>query len=129
MTISLITPFQITGGRIGATSDITAQIEQKIVNVLTTGRFERVGIPDFGGGVSQLLFEPIDDLISADFKVDAMNELVNRISGIIVVDLRVTVVDQSEATITVFYKLPLASIRQVTFRVTQPGALNEETGL
>lgn len=127
MTTSLLYPFQVTGGRIGVTTDIVTQIEQKILNVLTTNRLERIGIPDYGVGVDQLLFEPIDALVSADFRIDAMAEIANRISGIIVVDVTTTNVDQSTAEITVFYKLPLAAVRQTTFRIALPGTLNEES--
>lgn len=127
MSTSLLYPFQVTGGRIGVTTDTVTQIEQKILNVLTTNRLERIGIPDYGVGVDQLLFEPIDALVSADFRIDAMAEIANRISGIIVVDVTTTNVDQSTAEITVFYKLPLAAVRQTTFRIALPGTLNEES--
>lgn len=127
MTTSILYPFQVTGGRIGVTTDTVTQIEQKILNVLTTNRLERIGIPDYGVGVDQLLFEPIDALVSADFRIDAMTEIANRISGIIVVDVTTTNVDQSTAEITVFYKLPLAAVRATTFRIALPGNLNEES--
>ena len=128
MPTSLTFPFTVTGGRIGVTTDLVRQTEQKIVAVLTTDRYERVGIPDFGAGVNQLLFEPIDALVSADYRVDAMSELASRISGIIVVDIRLTQVAETEADVTVFYKLPLSAIRQTTFRIALPGSLTEESG-
>ena len=128
MTTTLLSPFTVIGGRIAITTDLTVQIEQKILNVLTTDRYERVGIPEYGAGVNQLLFEPIDALVSADYRTDAMQELADRISGIIVVDIALTSVNDSEADITVFYKLPLAAVRQTTFRIALPGSLSEESG-
>lgn len=128
MTTSLTFPFQLEGGRISSTTDVTRQIEQKIHAVLRTSRLERIGIPSFGAGVDQLLFEPLDDLISADFRVDAMNELVDRVSGIVVLDLKTTAVNDTTADITVFYQLPLSAVRQTTFRIAVPGTLDEESG-
>jgi phage baseplate assembly protein W len=128
MPTSLTFPFTVIGGRIATTTDLTRQVEQKIISVLTTDRLERVGIPDYGAGVNQLLFEPIDALVSADYRVDAMNELVDRISGIVVVDIVLTTVSDTEADVTVFYKLPLAAVRQTTFRIALPGTLSEESG-
>lgn len=128
MTTALLAPFSVIGGRIAITTDTTQQVEQKLLNVLTTNRYERVGIPEYGAGVNQLLFEPIDALVSADYRTDAMQELADRISGIIIVDIALTSVNDSEADITVFYKLPLAAVRQTTFRIALPGSLSEESG-
>jgi phage baseplate assembly protein W len=128
MSTTILTPFTVTGGHIGQTTDTFIQIEQKIHSVLTTDRYERIGIPSYGAGVNQLLFGPVDDLVSADFRMDAMTELSDRISGIIFMDLKVTAVDESQVDITVYYKLPLASVRQTTYRVAVPGNLSEETG-
>lgn len=129
MSTSLLTPFQIVGGRIGSTTDTNTQIEQKIVTTLTTDRLERVGIPDFGAGVNQLLFEPIDALLQADFKVDALSEMNTRVSGVVVKDLLVTSVDETSATINVLYQLPLGATRSVTVRLALPGTLTEESGI
>ena len=128
MPTSFVTPFQLSGGRIATTTDADIQTVQKIISVLTTNMFERVGIAAYGAGVSQLLFEPIDDLITADYKTDALNELAERISGIIFTDLRITAVDDTQADITVYYRLPLADVRQATFSVVLPSNLSEETG-
>lgn len=127
MSTSLLTPFQVVGGRIGSTTDLTRQVEQKIVNTMTTDRLERIGIADFGVGVNQLLFEPVDDLMTADFKVDAQNELSDRISGAQIIDIRIANTSETTANITVLYKLPLAAIRQTTFQIALPGALTEES--
>jgi len=128
MPTTILTPFSVTGGHIGQTTDLVTQAEQKMLNVLTTDRYERIGIPSYGAGINQLLFGPIDDLISADFRMEAMTELSDRISGIIFMDVKVVGVNDSEADITVYYKFPLAPARQTTFRVALPGDLSEETG-
>ena len=128
MSTTILTPFTVTGGHIGQTTDLDTQIKQKIVNVLFTDRYERIGISSYGAGINQLLFGDIDDLVSADFRIDAMTELSDRISGIIFTDIKVVTTTESEADITVFYKLPLAAVRQTSFRVALPGSLSEETG-
>lgn len=128
MPTSLLTPFQIVGGRIGTTTDTVTQVQQKILTTLTTDLLERVGIPDFGVGINQLLFGNIDDLVSADFRVDALTEFSDRISGVEVVDVRVTSQEETTANISVLYKLPLSATRQVSFQVALPGSFTEESG-
>lgn len=128
MPTSFVTPFHVDGGRIASTTDYITSVEQKILSVITTNMFERVGISSYGIGINQLLFEPIDDLLFADFRTDALNELQDRIGGIIFSDIRVSVVDETQAEITVYYRLPLAQTRQTTFVVAMPSNLSEETG-
>lgn len=129
MPTSILTPFQIIGGRVGDTTDTVTQIEQKILVTLLTNRLERIGIADFGVGISQLMFEPIDDLVIADFKVDALTELNDRVSGVQVVDFNVTIIEDSTANVTVLYRLPLSPVQQVNFSVAIPNAFDEESNL
>lgn len=124
---SLVAPFTVIGGRIATTNDPDTIARQKILNCLTTDPLERVAIPDYGAGINQLLFENIDSLLEADFKVDAINEMSSRISGVQVVDIRVRKTDESEALVRVLYKTPLSAVREATFRIAIPGQINEES--
>lgn len=126
---SLIAPFQVIGGRIASTSDVSKIVEQKIINVLTTGKLERVGIPDYGAGVQRLLFEGIDSLTMVDFKTDAATELADSITGLSLVDIGITQKDDTTADITVIYRTPLSPARSTTFSVQLPGSLTEESPL
>ena len=126
---SLIAPFQIVGGRVASTSDVNRIVEQKIINVLTTAKLERVGLPEYGAGVQHLLFEDIDELVMVDFKTDAATELSDSISGLQLVDIGITQKDDTTADITVIYRTPLSPARSTTFSVTLPGPLTEESPL
>lgn len=123
---SFVTPFNVSGGRIAVTSDPARIMEQKVIDVLVTGKMERPTLPAYGAGVQQLLFDSIDELVEADFKTDAGLELARRITGLDVVDLRVTQDDFSTATITVVYRTTLSAVRTLTFQITS-GLLTEET--
>lgn len=117
-TISV--PFRVTGGKISTTNSPRTIAEQKIINVLTTNPLERVGTQGYGVGVQAFLFEPIDDLVEADFKTDALLELNTRISGAEVLDIVVKEHDFEEGTVTfnVYYRTPLASTQMTSFTVS-----------
>lgn len=84
-------------------------------------------IPDYGAGVDQLLFDSLDDLVEVDFKTDAAQELVGRVSGLNIVDIHIKQTAESTADITVAYRTLLSGVRTTTFSVAVPGLLNEET--
>ena len=127
--VSLKVPFQIAGGKVCTTSDHTAINEQKIINVLVTGKFERPMIPDYGAGVQSLLFDAIDELVEVDFKTDAVQEVLARVSGLNILDVTVKQTDESEATITVYYRTPMSSVQSTSFNVAIPATLTEESPL
>ena len=129
MPKSLRAPFQVSGGKILTTSDITQINEQKIVNVLVTNKLERPMLPDYGAGVQSLLFDSIDELVEVDFKTDAAAEVLARVSGVTVLDVRVKQTEESEATITVYYRTPLSNVQSTTFSVVVPSTLTEESPL
>lgn len=124
---TMIVPFRLAGGGVAATSDAVRATEQKIINVLTTGKMERVGLPNYGGGVRELLFENIDELVEADFKMDAAAEITDNVPGLNLVDIRIVQTEDSQANITVYYQLPLSAIGSVTFSVT--ASLTEESAV
>ncbi len=128
MPKTLRVPFRVDGGRIGTTSTNTTINDQKIINVLVTSRLERHMLPDYGAGVQALLFDAIDELVEVDFKTDAVNEILSRVSGITVLDVKVVQSAESEATITVYYRTPLSSIQSTSFSVSA-SSLTEESPL
>lgn len=85
-------------------------------------------LPDYGAGVQALLFDAIDELVEVDFKTDAVNEILSRVSGITVLDVKVVQSAESEATITVYYRTPLSSIQSTSFSVSA-SSLTEESPL
>lgn len=125
---SLAVPFNISGGRVATTTDSNRIVEQKIVDVLVTGKLERPTLPGYGASGQQLLFDNVDELLAADFKTDAGLELARRITGLNVVDIRLSQDDDQVATIQVFYRTTLSAVRSVTFQVI-PSVLTEETAI
>lgn len=123
---SIATPFNVVGGSIGSTTDLTKIIEQKIVDVLVTGKMERPTIPGYGAGVQQLVFDNIDALEVADFRTDAGLELSRRVTGLNITEISLTQDEESTATVTVQYRTTLSSVRSLTFQVA-PGILTEES--
>lgn len=125
---SLAVPFNIVGGSVSDTTDLDLVIEQKIINVLVTSKFERVMLPDYGGDVQALLFDTIDELVEVDFKTDAEQELSSNVTGIQIIDIKVEPTLNSEATITVYYRTPLSPARSTVFTLPL-GILTEESEL
>lgn len=121
-------PFNVVGGKIADTNDESRLIEQKIINVLVTGKFERPMLPEYGAGIQSLLFDTLDELVEVDFKTDASSELADRVSGISLIDLRIEQTGSSEATVTVYYRTPLSPARSTTFTLPL-GILTEESEL
>jgi phage baseplate assembly protein W len=87
---------------------------------------ERVAQPQYGAGVRQLLFESIDELTGADFKLDAATELSDNISGLSLVDMTIVQSDESQVDITVYFRTPLSSVMSTTFTLTM-SELTEES--
>lgn len=110
-----------------STSDVVRQTEQKILNVLVTGKYERAGRAQYGAGLQQLLFSNVEDLELADWKLDASTEITSNASGVQIIDIRVVVTDDTTATITVYYRTPLSSPRSVVFTLPINSVLTEET--
>ena len=128
MPATLKTPFNLEGGRVSTTSDVTVQTEQKILDVAVTRTYERVGHPEYGGNLQALVFSSLDAMEFADFKTDLALEISRSVTGVTIQDIAVRNED-GVAEITVFYHLPLSGPTQFTFRVAVPGNLTEETPL
>lgn len=122
-------PFRFVGGRVATTSNTDTIARQKIVDVLVTSPAERMGQPTYGAGIYALLFEPIDELVKSDFRVDALQELNSRISGVTIYNLDITQnpIEPSLAEVEVTYSLPLSPVQQLTFTINT--ALTEESPL
>lgn len=126
---NIAVPFRFDGGRVGTTTNPDTVARQKIIDVLTTSHYERLGLPSYGAGIRGLLFEPIDSLVEADFKIDAINEVHNRVSGVTIHDIRIkqSDIEESTAEIFVYYSLPLSPIQVLSFILTE--TLTEESPL
>jgi len=116
---SIKTPFQFSGGRVATVTSPTTIAEQKIIDVLVTSRFERFGLPTYGVGIQQHLFEPIDELTSAEITIDAKMELNDRISDVAIsgVSVEQDPYYETTAVVKVLYSLPISRPRVATISV------------
>jgi phage baseplate assembly protein W len=132
---SLKIPFNFVGGKTQTTSSVTTIAEQKIVDVLTTGKFERVMRHRYGSDIRRLLFDQLDSLSLADFIIDARQDAADAISRVSILDIRVSPTNtiasygnpETTLGITVIYRLPLGSPQVVRFSVAVPSELTEDS--
>lgn len=76
-------------GPSASTTDVTSAAKQKIVDVLATRPYERVMRPEYGAAISNLLFEPLDPLIFADYKIDVLKTLNENVSDAYIRDIQI----------------------------------------
>jgi phage baseplate assembly protein W len=133
---SIYTPFRIDGsGRVAKTNTPERIVEQQIIDVLTTSKFERVMRPTYGAGATQLLYEPVDDLIYGEFKTDALMELnkhltMASISNMLIQPSDNPYVDEDPSVvieIKVQYSMAMSSNRVFSFKIATPNGLTEES--
>jgi phage baseplate assembly protein W len=133
---SIRVPFSINAsGKVTKALDPQVIAEQQIIDVLTTDKFERVLRPDYGASAQQLLFEPMDDLVFSEFKMDALQELNRNLTIATVSDIRIRPVSvpvtgdegQNVLEIWVRYKMLPFTQTSFTFRITAPSYLTEES--
>lgn len=128
-------PFRIAdNGRVAVTTDIEEAARQRILDVLVTTKGERVMRPIYGSGAYDLLFEPVDDLLYGEFRIDAMNELNLNVSGVAVQNIIVEpatpyLTDDFLTTldVSVQYKVGLSNSSLFSFSVGDAGTLTEES--
>lgn len=132
---SIKIPFNYDGGKTSYTNSINTIVEQKIIDVLTTGRFERVLNHRYGSGIRRFLFEPIDSLSLSDFITEAKQDVSENVSRVEILDIRlaptksVASYGNTDTTlgVNVVYRLPMGSPQIVTFNVAVPEYLTEDT--
>ena len=132
---SVRVPFNFVGGKTAVTSSPTTIAEQKIIDVLTTNKYERVMRHRYGSGIRRLLFDSPDELSLADFIIDARQDTSEAISRVSILDIRISPPDtvasygRPETTlgVTVIYRLPIGSPQIVKFNVAVPSELTEDS--
>jgi phage baseplate assembly protein W len=133
---SIRVPFSITAAGLVNTTSSTEEIaKQQIIDVLTTDKLERIIRPDYGASAQQLLFEPVDDLIYAEYKMDALQELNRSLTIASVSDIRIrpistpTTGDEGQNVLEIWVRYTMLPFTQssFTFQIATPDFLNEET--
>lgn len=125
----MVAPFAIVGGSVAYTTDLIRQTEQKILNVLVTGKTERSGRAQYGAGVQHLIFDNVEELEFTDWKIDASEEISKNVAGVSIIDIRVEVVEDTTATVIVYYRTPLSSPRAAVYSLPLNSILTEESPL
>jgi phage baseplate assembly protein W len=132
---SIRIPFSFDGGRTSTVTSDDTIAQQKILDAMTTGKYERVMRHNYGMGIERLVFDIIDELTLSDFKVDAIQDINAVLSRAQILDIRVSPSTsiapfgntESTVALTVVYRLPLGATRVLNFSVAVPGNLNEDT--
>ena len=133
---SIYTPFRIDGsGRVARTNTPERIVEQQIIDVLTTSKFERVMRPTYGAGATRLLYEPVDGLIYGEFRTDALMELnkqisIASISNMIIQPSEDPYIDEDPSVVVeikVQYSMAMSNNRVFSFKIATPNGLTEES--
>lgn len=86
---SISIPFRFSNGRVSETEDNSVIAKQRIIDALTTDKFERVNRPEYGVAVKSLLFDSFDPLVFADYRIDAIRNLDDYVSNAKILDFQI----------------------------------------
>lgn len=125
---TIAVPFRFASDTKGVAEVFTLSqiIEQQIIDILTTSSGERVMNPRYGAGLRNLLFEMMDPLVFAEYRMDAVAELNEYLTLGRVVDINISVPEEvfygentdSTINIAVKYIVPPNDAAVVTFNLT-----------
>lgn len=125
--IALKMPFNYVKGSTSDTYDYFKIIEQKIINFVVTSYGERVMRPNYGGNAYSMLFEPVSDLIWADYQATVMSEIGQYLSGVSIVSIEIKPEAMphmgdawSSVQMNIHYRLPSSTaVRTVDVTLTE----------
>ena len=124
---SILIPFQFANGKVSETENEDKIARQRIIDVLSTDKYERVNRPEYGADIRSLLFEPLDPLIFADFRIDAIQDINDHVTNAKITDIQIregSPVYQgtdTESTLTVRVVYRTAAMGASTFVATITG--------
>ncbi len=98
-------PFHIgSDGRTAAPKDDGAHVRDELLQLLLTSPAERLFLPEFGGGVRRLVFEPASEALRGVVKARITNGLSRWLGHRLTVELIDVVWDTEAATLEVSVK-------------------------
>lgn len=98
-------PFRIGGdGRSAAPADDDAHVRDELLQLLLTSPGERLFLPDFGGGVRKLVFEPASEVLRGVVKARITNALTRWLGHRLTVEFIDVAWDDANATLEVTLK-------------------------
>ena len=102
-------PFRISGdGRTAAPVSDDAHVRDELLQLLLTSPAERLFLPEFGGGVRKLVFEPASETLRSVVKARITNGLSRWLGHRLTVELIDVVWEDAAATLEVTVKYRLA---------------------
>lgn len=104
-------PFRIgTDGRTVAPAGDDAQVRDEVLQLLLTSPAERLFLPEFGGGVRRLVFEPASEALGGVVKARITNALTRWLGHRLTLELVEVAWDDAGAALNVTVKyLPAGS--------------------
>lgn len=106
-----------------ATTDYNDHVRDMIYQVLFTSPGERVNLPDFGCGLSQLVFMPNSDVMATATRFLIQGALQHWLADVIDVQkLQVTAEDEQMVVDIEYIQLDDGQVRQVSFTSPAGGA-------
>lgn len=132
---SISIPFRFSDGKVVDTEDNNVIAKQRILDAMTTDRFERVNRPEYGASIKTLLFDNYDPLVFADYRIDAIRDLNDYVSNATILDLQMkngsptSYGNDAEANLLVRVLYRTADGNQATFvaNLTPGGLITEES--
>jgi phage baseplate assembly protein W len=120
--IGITLPIQITNVAFNQSFQTRQQISSNILNLLLTKRGERVMQPEFGIGLENFLFEPIDDDTQSRIENEIERTITKWLPYVVIEDLIVDINDTLKDTNTVNVSLTFSlvdnpELETVTFTV------------
>ena len=98
-------PFRIgSDGRTAAPASNDTHVRDELLQLLLTSQAERLFLPDFGGGVRKLVFEPASETLRGVVKARITNGLSRWLGHRLTVELIDVVWDDAAATLEVTVK-------------------------
>ena len=125
-TIAVPFTFQSDTGAVNYTESLDTIVRQNILDILSTSPGERVMNPKYGAGLRNLLFEELDPLVFAEYRMDAMQELNEYMTVGKVTDLKIDVPsndfygmeDDTTVRLSVKYVVPPYNSSVVVFNLS-----------
>jgi hypothetical protein len=98
-------PFRIgTDGRTAAPRNDAEHVRDELLQLLLTSPGERLFLPDFGGGVRKLVFEPASDVLRGVVKARITQALSRWLGHRLTVEFIEVTIDDSLLEVTVKYR-------------------------
>jgi len=124
-------PLEISSsGGFARLDTIEQKVKQKIIDYLSTSTFERAMSPAYGANTNALIFENYDVLFFEEFKIDALDGLRKHVSGVQILDVRLTPTETATGfnavALSVDYVIPTFGKQQVTLDIFTPTSVSED---